>query len=125
MGRRDQEEIALDMEAGRLTRELLGEGGRAREQAEGRVGVEVERGPDADGGVRILGLRADWLWANWCRVDWRRVYWRRVDGLRRHGTGAVAAWTRGRDGGSSEGGEDSSKESEELHDGVYDVYEVG
>ena len=41
--------------AGRLTRELLGEGGRARERADGRVAVQVEGEADADLPV-IVGL---------------------------------------------------------------------
>ena len=93
------------MKAVRLTGEFLGKGGRARERAEGRLGVQVEGIPDGDGGVRILRLR--------------------IDRVRLHGASAVAAWTRGRDGGSGEGGEGSGEESEEVHDGVYDVGYLG
>ena len=51
-GVRGQTAIALQREAGRLTvGEVLGERRGAREQAEGRLGVEVKGVPDADRGV--------------------------------------------------------------------------
>ena len=90
----------MGIEAGRLTREFLGEGGRARERAEGRLRVEVEGIPDGDGGVRILRLR--------------------VDLVRLHGASAVAARAWGRDGSSGEGGDGSGEERKEVHDDVYD-----
>ena len=98
-GVRDQTVIALHIGAGRLTREVLGEGRGARERAEGRLGVEVERVPDAHRG----------LW---------------VDRLRRHGVGAVAG-TRSRDCRGGEGGEGGGEEGEELHDVEDGVDDVG
>ena len=81
-----QEAIPLRGEAGRLTGEVLGECRGARERAEGRLGVEVERVPDAD------RLR-----------------------LGRRGVGAVAG-ARGCDCRGGEGSEGGGEERGELHD---------
>ena len=93
-----QEAIPLRGEAGRLTGEVLGECRGARERAEGRLGVEVERVPDADRGV---------LARSWGRPR---------AGLGLRGAGAVAG-ARSCDCRGGEGGESGGEEGEEVHDG--------
>ena len=101
-GARDQDSIALRREAGKLTiGEVLREGRGARERAEGRLGVDVERVPDADRYRRVLARR----WG--CPRA----------GLGLRGAGAVAgARARGCGCRGGEGCEGSGEEGEELHD---------
>ena len=93
------------MEAGRLTGEVVGERCGARERAEGRLGVEVERVPDADRGV--LGWPGG-----------------------RHGPrGVTAVLAVARTGGCDcrrgVGSEGSGEEGEEVHDDEDGVDGVG
>ena len=78
----------------RLTGEVVGERRGARERAEGRLGVEVERVPDADRSVwaRALGRPGLWIIAVW-----------------------AVAGARSRDCRGGEGGEGGGEEGEELH----------
>ena len=102
-GARDQDSIALRREAGKLTiGEVLREGRGARERAEGRLGVEVERVPDADRGV---------LARSWGRPR---------AGLGLRGAGAVAG-ARSCDCRGGEGCEGSGEDGEEVHGDVNDV----